>query len=470
MGLYSCSEKSTESTDENDLEVSQSVEEQAAIGFELNQYFQSGSEIESMTNPGDPEEDFNFDGFGSFGKVSALAKQAVKNARQFDLVTIQANLLNKTTIIIPFPVTDSTDQFGNKIRTGGFIDTDSNLVVIYKVFYEFAEIQFNERTFDRKVVYDSTAIKAYTATDDSLNFTGAQIYNLKNYKEEFALNSVETAIKLAGWQNGEPSSFIATTTSTFNSDLEVVKIVDVIDSNKNGTGTITRTLHFKDGTSSTTVYTFDGSKNGTFGRTFRDGSKVTGEFNDVEDDGFGYYKSLIEFNSHNYLSSIYNSATVNWNDITKIFQAEFFRSVRFLNGDSSFAEIDITTDEENGTSTISITRHNGANGQFTVQEIEGVTLLTGWWITYDSLYITVNGSYYDEGSGEIEYSVYSNFVSFTNGDDPIASAKYTFSPVGDGTGLITFGDDAPIDVSFNENGFGQLRKDGAVRTFNLFRK
>ncbi len=469
MGLYSC-DNSTTSNKEAELEVSESVEDQAAVGFELNEYFQSSSEIEAITNPGADVEDLSFDGQGSFSTISGIAKQVFKSSRNIDVAMIRSKQLNKTTLIIPFPVVDTTYEDGNRHRQGGYFDTDSNLIVYYDVIYEFAEVNVNGQTFDPKVTYDSTAFKGYLSESDSIDFSDARVYNLKKYKEGFPLRTVEVFIELGGWLNGEPTSFIATSVSTFSSDLEIVKIVNKLNYNVDGTGTITRTLHFKDGSISTTTYTFNGDNTGSFSREFRDGTTVTGEFNDVADDGNGYYRSLTDFKSHKYLDTIYKSATVNWDSLAETFDASFFRSVRFLTGDSSYASILIASDGNTGISTIEISRHNGANGKFNVQELDDVTLLTGWWITRDSLYVTVSAEYYGEGSGVFSYAVYTNKASYDNGDAAIATAKYNFSPVGDGTGIITLADQSTIEVSFNENGFGKLRQNGEVKTFNLFRK
>ena len=472
MGFYSCSETTTGNKEEEELEVEQSVEEQAAVGFELNEYFQTGGEVETLTNPEDPELDASFlDVFGNLGKTSVLAKQAVSNSKHLNLAKLDERQLNKTAEIIPIvPVTDTTDMYGNRYREGAYWDTESNLVVAYKVYYEFVGFQFSDTTFSRKINYDSTAFQASLSANFSLDTSTVQIYNIKKYKEGFALSYVETVIIPTNWENGDPTSFTATSTSIFRAGFAIAKIVNLLEYNDDGSGKITRTIHFEDGTTSTTVFTFDGSNNGTFSRTFRDGTTVNGEFNDIEDDGNGFYRSLTDFKSHEYLDTIYKSAIVGWNPITGIFDLKFFRSVRFLNGDSSYASIEIASNESEGTSTISISRHNGANGEFNVQEADGETVLTGWWVTHDSLYVTVDATYNSEGTGEITYSVYSNLASFNNGDDPIATAHYNFSPVGDGSGSITFADGRTYDVGFNENGFGKLRQDGAAKRFNLFRK
>jgi hypothetical protein len=469
MGLYSCSDSTTD-TKEPELEVSESVEDQAAVGFELNEYFQSSDEIQTVTNSGADVQDFDFEGEGSFATVKGIAKRAARQSQNLDLEMIRSQALRKTTLIIPFPVVDTTDENGNKHRQGGYLDTDSSLIVYYDVIYYFAPIEANGQTFDPKVVYDSTAFKAYLSESDSVDFSDARVYNLKKYKEGFALQTVETVIDLGDWVNGEPTSFKAVSTSTFSSDLDIVKIVNVLDYSADGVGTIIRTLYFKDGSTSKTTYTLNSDNNGTFSRTFRDGTTVEGEFNDVKDDGHGFYRSLTDFKSHKYLDTIYKSATVDWDSLAQTFAANFFRSVRFLTGDSSYASIIIASDGNTGISTIEISRHNGANGQFNVQELDDVTLLTGWWITRDSLYVTVSAEYYGEGSGVFSYAVYTNKASYDNGDAAIATAKYNFSPVGDGTGIITLADQSTIEVSFNENGFGKLRQNGAVKTFNLFRK
>ena len=72
--FFSCSADSTSTAD--DLDVEESIVEQAAIGYEINDIANTTDEVDELTNPGELEIEDEFD---IFEKQSYLPKKAVKN-------------------------------------------------------------------------------------------------------------------------------------------------------------------------------------------------------------------------------------------------------------------------------------------------------------------------------------------------------------------------------------------------------
>ncbi len=461
----SCQDNATNSKNE-ELEVDASLEEQVALGYQVNQYVATGDEIEQMT------KGFEDPGLGS---GLAMSQDQQKRLRQTlaEYERIKPSLsmpasLRKIQGETPIFESDTTNEFGDSVRTAILLDVVNGTMRFYYVIYYFAERTFEGRNFQTNMVYDSVDIKFVFTGENFDTVEPTQFYALQRFKEDFTLQSVETVLDITAFSNDEVQAFESRTVSIYHSDSQLDSSVVTVDFKIDGTSTITQTFYYDDGTSRSSSVTFLTDNTGTFSRTLRNGVSVSGSFDQAWDDGVGSYQATWSFPAGNYLTSIFRSAAVTADTLAGLFNANFFEKITFATGDIDSSRIIISKDFVQGVTTYDITRRNGAHGQLKVQELDDLSVMTGYWVTYDSFYVDIRAEYYSDRSSYLIYKVYENQAAFDAGADPIVVAEYNFAPDGSGTGIVT-ADGVKYEVELDETGVGQILRNGVRKTINMYR-
>jgi len=174
-----------------DLEVDETVAEQAAFGFEMNEIVNASQNISELTGENDLLEDDQLDsdifpGLGSLkqdaGDLMKLAVNKYKTGFTKTSSTLGDSLV--------FFQDDTTH--GTKIYIG--FNTDTGIMRLYSVQYKF--FVWSKKT------YDSTEIKVdYNDTfDEDSDDKLVSIENLINYKESFFIQSVTSQILVTDYE------------------------------------------------------------------------------------------------------------------------------------------------------------------------------------------------------------------------------------------------------------------------------
>ncbi len=462
----SCQDNATSSKDDKELEVDASLQDQVALGYQVNQYVSTGDEIEQMTSGfNDPAPNT---GMGFVQDQQGRIGQTLAAYNQIRPALSMPNSLFKVQGEVEIFQTDTTNEFGDKVRTALLIDVVEGTMRFYIVTYEFAERTFQGRNFQTNMVYDSTEIKFVFTGEDFENVEPTQLYVLQRFKEDFALQSVETVLDITSFVNEEVTAFTSKTLSIYGSDSRLDSTVVTANFQVNGTSTLTQTFYFKDGTSRSNTVTFNTDNTGSFTRTLRNGVTVSGSFDQVEDDGVGSYEATWTFPAGNYLKSIFRTAAVTADTLAGLFNANFFEKITFATNEIDSSRIIIAKDFFQGVATYDITRRNGAHGKLTVQELDEVSIMTGYWVTYDSFYVDIRAEYYSDRSAYLTYSVYENQAAFESGEDPLVVAEYNFDPDGGATGTVTSAGKT-YEVELDETGVGSMLLNGARKAINMYR-
>ena len=427
FALFSCDEEVTT----KNLTVDPIVEEQAAFGFEVNQMVSSGAEVMEVTM--DREVDYDADLFG-VPLLAASRDLADQGVEYFDFVKNKIDKqmlrsLSKASAEIPLFFADTVLQNGDKARMAILYDFDTQIMRFYVAIYEFG------RTL-RNVTYDSLQVR-FSITD--LEGEDAEIVDIMNYREfteTFLLDYVSTLITVNSWVDDDIESFTAQTISVYNGSRNLERVERTLTVNADDSGTITETFYFKNGETTSSTFTYNVNGSGTFSRQLRNGITIEGSFDTVEDDGQGFYQATTNFPGNGYLVSIFKSAIVSYTE--GLFNGEFDQSIIFRNGNIDSVHIEMTYDEENGISTLNITKSNGAFGTFTIVETDDIAVLNGNWTTWDGYYIVIYAEYYEDDSSYLSYKVYQNETDFNNGEDPLIEAEYNFGPDYNGNGILSY--------------------------------
>ena len=455
--LFSCEHTTKSGNDE--LQVDETVVEQAALGFQFNQVAGTGTEINSYTNPSDVNTG-DLSGFNTAMALKEKANTVLKESRPYLAKLRQLNKTYADSVLFQF--NDTTGNIVTKLAI--YYDAISGIAR-----YQVVSIALNGA---RRIQYDSTSIRVdlnNLANQDDDRFQ--DLYNWQRLKDGFILKTIETKLTATDWAlDGEITAFNAVTTSTYNESRQLEKVVASITLNTDQSGTLSQTFYFRDGTSTSHSVTFNNDGTGTFSRDFRNGANISGSFDVVEDDGEGFYESLTTFPDGFYIATILKSATLAFNFVNQQVSGHYSEVLTFNDGTIDSANVDINVTNDNGlkTTVLQVTKRNGAYGTFTINEGEDISAMDGTWTTWDKFFIVITAEYFSDGSAWIKYEIYLNENAYNRGVPALASAEYNFSPDGSGEGTYTKDSDV-YQLQFESSGKGEIVKGNASKTIELFR-
>jgi hypothetical protein len=452
--LAACKQSDPASSEE--LELSEFVQEQATLGWELNDIISTSREIEDVTRESSLLPD---DEVSEYASVFQTGKMAVEL-----MVTSVAQVPEQ--IYFSKPMVDTLIYFSDNTITGVriavFYDGSTGLVRAYDVKYKFAGWQ--------RMNYDSTEViidlnfTPEDGSDDRLK----SVYRYQTFDENFFIQEIHSAIAVTDFDQQEITGFTATVDSYYREGRYLSHLKRSVIIKPDGTGSLHEDFAFTDGTSSKNSMTFNGDHTGSFFRQLRDGTTVSGNFNDVRDDLSGSYYETVDFPAGRYVDKISKSAVVSIILPDSIFNAAFSRVVYFESGRIDSANISVSTQFAQGDkiSDLNVLKANGAHGTFHIEESADMAMLTGEWTTWDDFFIIISAEYYSDGSGHVYYEVYE--PPYQPGNNPLMVVEYYFSPDGSGNGTITH-EGNTYQVSFNGADQAEVVSGNKRTTLNLYR-
>ncbi len=456
--MFGCKQNATDM--DGELTVDETVTEQAAYGYQINDIATTSNEMEAIN--ADPA-DVGDVGVNGAASMTKLRKQAQTLAKQALSMNIQIPALTKVSGDSAIYSGEDSTANGKKMRWAWYYNMLTGKARYVYVIYQFPEAQ--------KMAYDSMEIVMdmgfpFGSSDGTLE----SFYQIQLFKENFFIQSIESQLSFSNYMNGEAQSITGTTETKYQDGRKLTSQKTTISWNTNNTGTVRHDFFFADGTSAYATYTFNADHTGTFEKKRRDGTIVTGTFNQLEDDGYGSYTALVDFPNGFYLDKIEKAATIWLQGIDSVYTATYAEKIFFGSGkiDSSNSSITVEETEAGMVTTISATKPNGAHGTIVLTEAEdGVSTMTGFWITWDGHYILVSAEYFLDGSSHMHYEVYASEEAYNNGDDPIVVADYNFNGELGGDGTLTK-DGKTYQITFDGSGQGTISDGTNSKTFNMY--
>ena len=454
--MVGCKQNATDNG--GDLEVSDAVTEQAAYGFQINDVANTSNEIEAVN--ADP---MTVDEAGGTASLNSIRERAQKLAQKAQAVSKEISSLTKVSGDSALYSGEDSTANGQKMRWAYYVNIQNGTSRYVYVIYQFPE--------SRNMVYDSTEIVMslgfpYGNGDAELQ----TFYQIQLFKERFFIKSIESTMDFSNYMNGEAQTLSAVTETTFREGNPLSSKKITISWNADHTGTIRRDFTFKDGSTAYALFTFKADFSGTFEKKRRDGTMVTGSFNQVGDDGQGSYNALINFPDGYYIDKIEKVASIALQGEGSLYLADYSEIIFFSSGkiDSSHSTITTNETETGSVTTITATRVNGAHGSLTLTEVtDGTSTMSGYWVTADGHYLDVSAEYFIDGSSHLHYEVYASETAFNNGDDPLLIADYNFNGEQGGSGTITK-DGKTYEVTFDGSGQGSISDGTDSKTFNMY--
>ena len=450
--------QNTLTDDKEKLELDSVVEEQAAFGWQVNRMVASSEDIEGLTQNSiyDEEEEAP-----ELPGVIVLTKKAER------LTAELRTKLPDTRSLMKITGGDSLLFFEEKYvgqqgsRAAFYYNFETGKARVYEVIFQFPSW--------RNIQYDSTEIKAdlNLTLDNSGDDRIEQIYNLQLFKDNYFVNKIETGIEVTDYDDTTITGAKASKDAYYKPDRWLTHLKQRAELNPDQSGSLREDFAYKDGTSSYESVTFYPNNTGTFSRMRRDGTKISGEFNQVEDDLQGSYTETTDFPEGRFIDKIFKSATVSLTLPDSIFNASFEEEVYFSSGRIDTTVIGIETDDDNGAKTtkLEILKPNGAHGIIEVVETESESTLNGTWTTWNDYYIIVSAENYFDGSSHVHYEVYA--PPYSPGDDPIIIADYYIAPDQSGTGTLSHIGET-YQLNFEESGQATISQGTQSTNINLF--
>lgn len=454
--LISC--ENTLTDEKENLQLNPVVEEQAAVGWQITRMVASSEDIEGLTQNSIIDEE---EAIPELPGTTLLTKKAEYFAQE-----LRAKLPDAVPLM-KIAGGDSLLFYEEKFvgergsRAAFYYNFKTGKARVYEVIFQFPSW--------RNLEYDSTEIKAdlnltlYNPNDDRIE----EISNLQLFKDTHFVNKIETNIEATDYNGTEITGAKAAKDAYYKPDRWLTHLKQRAELNPDQSGTLREDFTYKDGTTSYESITFYPNNTGTFSRMRRDGTKITGEFNQVEDDLYGFYKETMDFPDGRYIDKIIKSATVSLTLPDSIFNAAFSEVVYFASGKIDSTFIGIESDEDNGVKTTNLEIHkpNGAFGTLEVVESESESTLNGNWTTWNDYYIIISAEFYFDGSSHVHYEVYE--PPYNPGDDPIIVADYYISPDQSGTGTLSHNGES-YELNFEESGKATITQDGQSKDIDLF--
>lgn len=442
---------------ENILNLETAIEEQAAVGWEINELILSGNDISELTGTSNYIEESEVSEFTSLKKLKVVSKELATVAREY--LPADRVFLKTTTDSLLF----YRDNTALGIREALYYDTITSLARYYKVQYKFL--------FRRNITYDSTQIvfdlnhTFDIDSDDQLK----SIYREQIFKESFFINLITEDLQITSYSENEPAAFTAVSDIYYSDTFIISQLKKSIQINADESGTLREDSFFNDGKSSYRTVTFHADQTGEFAKQLRDGTIISGTFDSAEEDLEGYFTETIDFPAGRYLDKIFKSATVSIELPDSILTAAFSKIIYFADNRVDSAAIQMMVQEVDGikTTTLSATKPNGAHGTLTIIESDGESSVEGDWTTWNGYYILLTANYYLDGAAHIHSDVYQSENAYLNGDSPLLTTDYYLSPDLTGQGIVVK-DNIIYKINFDQYGKAIISKDGKSKEFNLY--
>jgi hypothetical protein len=455
--FLSC-QKDPTSTEEK-LQVEPFVEEQAAFGFEVNQFVTTSKDIGEMTLSSQvlKDEGLGADDLASLGVLMSQGKTMMNTA------AIELSDLSKSNVILTDSIEISEDDKQRGVRSYLSYNSDTGLLRYYEVKYD-KFFPWQQKNYDSTEIIFDLNMTFWDDSDDKLK----SIVNLQNFRDGFFIKSIESEVVVTTYEENEPVGVELQRDSYYKESRFLQHLSQSVLLNADESGTLREDFNFKDGSTAFHSVTFYSDQTGEFTKQLRNGTTVSGTFDSAEDDMEGSWTETIDFPDGRYIDKILRSADILITVPEKQYEISLAETVIFSSGTERSANIDIAVNEYEGikTTQIDVKKANGAQGSFTVTESEKVAELVGEWYTWNQYYIEVEAEYYSDGSGRVAYKVYE--PPYEEGNDPILEVEYFFSPDASGEGTLVH-DGLTYLIKFTGGDKGEIRLGDRRAEFKLFR-
>jgi hypothetical protein len=319
------------------------------------------------------------------------------------------------------------------VRKALYYDRLTGRVRYYETMYQFpVHLQLR---------YDSTEIRAdlnYTlidSTDDKI----LSIFKLTEYRENFDVIKTESNVIVTDYdEQNEVTGAVMENLVWYSERCELEKLTQNLEINPDESGSILERLDYQDGTYRRSVVNFYNNFTGDFSEIWRDGTRVDGTFDRLEDDNHANFSKTIIYPSGNDPLKIYQFGDVTFNPSDFSSRIILKERIYFLAGqvDTSQVIVEEQFDGEIKHTHLVIDKSDGFHADLKsekykeYEEIEGILINTGGY------YTILGATLYNDGSGDVHLEVYASEEDYQNGEPALVLIDIHFNSDGTGDGLV----------------------------------
>ncbi len=442
---------------EETSELNQTVEALAPIGWTTNQIVTNTSEIGEVTSIASRVKG---DGSTSLPGLGAIGKQASTMLHKAEFPErISHRLAKSAGDTLFFFVDDSIAG----VRKALYYNSETGLARYYEVKYKFADWQ--------QMQYDSTEIRAdlnFTLDNDGDDKLIAW-HQTQQFRSSFFIQSIVQQLTVTDFAGQEVVGAHLEKETRYQPDRFLLMMKQIIDLLPDQSGTLREEFSYNDGKFAYKTVTFRPDNTGEFEEMRRDGTRISGRFDSVEDDGEGYWEETTDFPDGRFVDQIFKSAQLSFDNSNASLTTRYTETITYTTGKSVTDSALVIAREENSTryTTIHYYKHNGEHGTLDITEADSNSTLDGHWSTADGFYVVIHAEYYADNSGHVHFEVFASETAYQNGDAPLIVADYYFSPDGSGNGTLTH-NGRNFDITFDDSGNGNISTDGQTKQIRLY--
>ncbi|GAB4184290.1 MAG: hypothetical protein Kow00108_21870 [Calditrichia bacterium] len=411
------------------------------------------------------EEAFNYDmdyGFGSYQLSSKnIVKENIEKFHQFKSYLKKgiARLSKSDSTLFYWPWNDSSGSSGYLKAT---YDFENDLGYLYLVTLTTPPANI--------VNYDSVLFVVklnYTLNDDSDDLLQS-IHQTTKFRDLVIVRQRQVSILINEYDaQMEPTDISLTETDDF-SELSFINQRSVngsfVIANADTNVYLSERFDFRNSEYVIKTLSISSNGTGTYTESRSNGINASGTFDILEDDGHGELHILLDFPSGHYVDKINKDAIIDVNLETGLISEFFSQKYTFSDGSIDSGWVNIVSEDEFETATITFENSRGESGELQFTSHEDYESLNGWLIDAEQHYFILDIKAYPDRTQHIRVDVYASKEAYDNGDDPIYVFNIIVSPDGSGTGQLATADGA-YEVEMKNDGTMKLMKDG--NSYNL---
>jgi hypothetical protein len=408
---------------------------------------QTFAQIERAMDGPEALSKINLPAVGSLQQSNATIQQALRPFyQQAATLAAQLHKTNGDSTLLDHRWTD--DKTGIQYHLWIIYNTMTGKATVYTVATNHLGNSPIQRDSTRIIV--NTNFTIANDKDDVVEL----LENAKDYRSGYRLRYEEGRITPDKYQPGsEPKGGIIEGKRLYASGQDTAQVEERFEYHEtaNPIGNWTKLVSFRDGTRYSEDITFRATSV-IFNIAHRDGTREQGQFNVPDEDHLSFEKR-VTYPAGSDPRSIFEKGNFSRNPNNNSGEVNFTREEFFADGSSKRHQVNIKASEQSGFGRLEVTETNsdGTGGSWTLQDGPTKADLKGNWINEQKQYVLFNGSFYQDGSGDLHIEVYASKEAHDRGDKPIFKADIHFNPDGSGNGTIT-SQEGNSTFSFNAAG------------------
>jgi hypothetical protein len=278
---------------------------------------------------------------------------------------------------------------GVSVRKALYYDSHTGKARYYEAIYQFPN--------HLQLKYDSTEIRAnlnftlVDSTDDKV----LSFYKHSQYREGFDIEKSTTSAVVTDYDfQNRVSGAILENTVWYSMNNDIEKLFQKLELNPDESGSVNEKITYRDGSLKQKQINFYPNYTGDFSEVWRDGTKVRGTFNRIEDDNHASFSRIVDYPKGNDPISLTQSADVTLNQADSSSIVELKEKIQFVEGkiDTTRIIIEEFYQDSQKHNHFIVSKSDGSKADLNVVHYENYQEVSGDFIGKDGYFSLINAT------------------------------------------------------------------------------